>query len=265
MKLLAWIGLLFAMVAAPAANEEVYPHLGEPFAAATATPVAEVLMHPERSVNRVVRLKGRIASVCNEEGCFIEVVPPDGGDGIVVNFPGLKFTFPKDCAGLTVDVEGLLYRKIYHRARVLHWQHHSFRPGIAVPPYSSVWRMDAHAASLSGLRAALPTSGELRAAVPDKIDLAKTAFEDEGFGIDRRVIDAGSTLSQPGAATVRKIVVCVEGLATVERLGAAPVSLSPGEMAYIPAAAAFDIRAGNSAATLLIIYANVPLPSGQSH
>ncbi|MCX6556111.1 MAG: DUF4920 domain-containing protein [Candidatus Aminicenantes bacterium] len=266
MRVLAWIGLLFAAVAAPAAKGEQYPHLGEPFAAATATPVAEVLAYPERFANRVVRLTGRIASVCNEEGCFIEVVPPDGGgDGIVVNFPGLKFTFPKDCAGLTADVEGLLYGKVYHRARVAHWQHHSFRPGIAIPPFSSVWRLEARAAHLSGLRAAIPAPSELRAAIPDKINLTETAFEDEGFGVDRRVVEAGATLLQPAAATVRKIVVCVEGLAMVERAGTALVSLSPGEMTYIPAAAAFNIRAGKSVAAVLIVYANAPQPSGPSH
>jgi hypothetical protein len=266
MKQLALIGLLFAAVAAPAAKGEQYPHLGEPFATSTATPVAEVLAHPERFANRIVRITGRIASACNEEGCFIEVVSPHGGgDSIIVNFPGLKFTFPTDCAGLDADVEGLLYRKVYHRARVSHWQHHSFRPGIVVPPYSSVWRMEARAASLSGPRAAIPTPGELRAAAPDKIALAETAFEDEGFGLDRRIVEAGATLAQPAAATVRKIVVCVEGLAIVERIGVAPVSLSPGEMAYIPPAAAFAVRAGSSAAVLLIVYANVPTPSGPSH
>ncbi|MBI4916066.1 MAG: hypothetical protein HY825_09490 [Acidobacteria bacterium] len=262
MRTPVWIGLLAAAAAAEGAQGT---HHGEPFAAQFATPVADVLAHPERFVNTVVRLKGRVASACNEEGCFIEVVPQGGGDGIVVNFPGLKHTFPTDCAGLEADVEGLLYRKVYHRARVSHWQHHSFRPGIAVPPYASVLRLEARAAHLAGPRAVIPPPAELRAAVPSRIDLAESAFEDEGFGVDRRVVAAGATLAQPAAATVRKMVVCVEGRATVERSGAAPVSLAPGELAYIPPAAAFEIRAGDSPAALLIVYANVPPPPGHAH
>ena len=265
MKVWIWLGIIIATIATPAAEGQG-AHFGEPFITVQATPVAEVLEHPEHFANRVVRLTGRIASACNEEGCFIEVVPPDGGgDGIVVNFPGLAYTFPKDCAGLHADVEGLLYRKVYHRARVSHWQHHSFRPGVTVPPYSSVWRLEARAARLSGPRQAIPAPRLLRATLPNKINLAECAFEDEGFGIDRRKVEPGETLSQPAAATVRKMVVCVEGSATVERAGAATLSLSPGELAFIPPAQAFDIRAGSTMAVLLIVYANVPASPGHSH
>jgi len=265
MRLFALIVLSLATVLAGAAKEDPCTHLGEPFMTPTALPVADVLAHPEGFANRVVRLSGRIASVCNEEGCFIEIVPSAGGDGVIVNFPGLKYTFPKDCAGLHADVEGLLYRKVYHRSRVSHWQHHSFRLGVTVPPYSSVWRLEARTARLSGPRATIPASVPLRSAQPSKIDLAECAFEDEGFGIDRRMVEPGKTLSQPASAMVRKMVVCVEGSAAIERPGVTTLNLAAGDLAFIPPAVPFDIRAGSVAAVFLIVYANVPLPTGHSH
>ena len=60
---------------------------------------------PEKYFNKDVKIQGIISSVCNEEGCFIEVVPEDGkGEGIMVNFPDLTTSFPTDCAGFEVIV-----------------------------------------------------------------------------------------------------------------------------------------------------------------
>jgi mannose-6-phosphate isomerase-like protein (cupin superfamily) len=262
------IGVAVAVVPPAAAyTVDTLPlHLGDPFAAAAATPVAEVLADPDRFVNRVVRVSGIVASACDEEGCFIEVVPPQGGgDSVVVNFPGLKHTFPTDSAGLAADVEGLLYRKVYHRARVSHWQHHSYRPGVAVPEFSSVLRLEARAARLAGPRSPVPPPPPLQSASAAKVDLATSAFEDEGFGVDRRVVEAGTTLPQPVSATVRKLVFCVEGAVSVTRPGAAPVSLRPGEMTYVAKATAFDLTAGPQRAAVLIVYATVPPPPEHKH
>lgn len=113
---------LVAAATAPGGSEWI--HLGEPFTIDRETPIQKLVEHPEQYHNKDVKISGIVASICNEEGCFIEVVPKNGkGEGVVVNFPGLKHMFPLDCAGREAVVEGLFYQKIYPSARMSHWQH----------------------------------------------------------------------------------------------------------------------------------------------
>ena len=129
----ALITVAMASTAMASTADDGWLHLGEPLEIDRTTPIGEILENPSTIHDREGRIEGRVASVCNEEGCFIEVVPVDGGEGIVANFPGLTQTFPLDCAGLEAVVEGRFYQKIYPHARVDHWQHHTFRPGVEIP------------------------------------------------------------------------------------------------------------------------------------
>jgi hypothetical protein len=116
MKALGTIPLLL-MAIASAENEWV--HLGEPFTIDRETPIQGLIEHPGQYHSMDVKTSGIIASVCDEDGSFIEVVPKDGrGEGILVNFPGLTHTFPLDCAGRDVVVEGLFYQKVYPSSRI---------------------------------------------------------------------------------------------------------------------------------------------------
>jgi hypothetical protein len=173
------------------AGEGEWFHLGEALVIDEATPIREITTDPGAYHDHEVRIEGRIASVCTREGCFIEVVPADGGEGIVVNFPGLAHTFPTDCAGLEAVVEGRFYQKVYPHARVAHWQQHSFRPGEAIPEYSLAFRMDVRGADIGGARAALPAPAAIRAASADRVDLELMEFEAEGLGIGRRTVAPG--------------------------------------------------------------------------
>lgn len=240
-------------------------HLGAAFALAAETPIEEIVARPELFHNRLVRTSGVIASACNEEGCFIEVVPREGGDGIVVNFPGLVHTFPVDCAGREAVVEGLLYRKIYHAARVSHWQHHSYHVGRKVPDYSLILRLEAQAAEVAGPRVPVPPLPEIREASPFAVDLDREEFEDEGLGVGKKRLEAGVPRHQPGSAVARSLVVCLEGALSVTREGAAPVRLGPGGMAYVPPRTPYLLQAEDGApAQALIVYANTP-PEPKEH
>jgi mannose-6-phosphate isomerase-like protein (cupin superfamily) len=236
--------------------------LGAPFTLTVATPIERIAADPAAFHDRVVRIEGRIASVCTQEGCFIEVVPEQGGEGIVVNFPGLVHTFPTDCAGLEATVEGRLYQKVYPRARVDHWQHHSFRPGVAIPDFSLVLRMDAHAARIGGERSSIPPPASLRAVAPDRIDLDRVGFEDEGFGLDRRRIAPGGSVPRPSSGGNRWLVLCREGEVVVNREDGIHVALGPGELSFLPAGTDFDVRNVSSGhAVVELLYSKEVTPA----
>ena len=251
------LGIVLFFLMATALEGDEWTHLGGEFTIGDETTIRRLLEDPGRYHNRKVKISGIIASVCNEEGCFIEVVPKDGsGDGIVANFPGLRYTFPLDCAGREAIIEGLFYQKIYPSARVSHWQHHSYRRGRKVPQYALIMRMESEAAEIGGSRAGIPAPAEIRSALPHRIDLDLMEFEDEGFGIAKKQMGPGAAVQQHGMAKARKMIVCLEGSVTVHAQGSGPVKLTEGEMAFIPPATDHEIRnEGEENASYISIYA----------
>lgn len=253
----AWCSVWIIVMASGALAAERL-HLGPKFSIAEETPIEEIVADPERYHNRPVRTRGVIASACNEEGCFIEVVPRGGGAGIVANFPGLIHTFPTDCAGREAVVEGVPYRKIYHSARVSHWQHHTYHVGQPVPEYSMILRMEVRAAEIGAGRGRVPAVAAIPPASPFRVDLLREEFEDEGFGIGRKVLEAGAAQAMHWSAAARVLVVCTGGSVTVTRKGADPITLREGAMAYVPPATPYSLEAtGGTAAEVLVVYANV--------
>lgn len=247
-----------SLLLAPALpSEEEWLVLGEPLVIDQETPIESLLHDPAAHHGSTVRISGRIASVCTREGCFIEVAPKDGGgEGIVVNFPGLAYTFPVDCAGLEAVVEGRFYQKVYPRARVAHWQHHSFRRGEQVPEYSLAFRMDVSGAKIGGSRAAVPTPAQIREASAHTIALGSMEFEAEGLGIGRRTIGPGVVVPRPSTGGNRWLVVCLDGRLVVHRADRQPVPLNAWELTYIPAGVVYDIRnEGERDASFLLVYA----------
>lgn len=255
-KLVGAVVVLLLASSAVAGADEAWLHLGEPLSIARTTPIEEIANSPEAFHDRMVRIAGRIASVCTQEGCFIEVVPLNGGDGIVVNFPGLARTFPTDCAGLEAVVEGRFYQKVYPKTRVSHWQQHSFRPGEVIPEYSLALRMDARGAKVGGARAPVPAPVPIRSADPTRLDLARVDFEAEGFGIGRQVVPPGGVVPRPSTGGNRWLVLCRDGTLSVHREDRdAPVVLEAGDMSFVPAGVIFEVRnASDHNASLELVY-----------
>lgn len=252
----ALVTVVALSVVASASAENEWLQLGEPLVMSKATPIRAILDDPAAFHDHDVRIEGRIASVCTQEGCFIEVVPKDGGgEGVVVNFPGLAHTFPIESTGLEAVVEGRFYQKIYPHARVNHWQHHSFRPGVEVPEYSLAFRMDASGAKIGGTRAALPEPAEIRSATANRVDLDLLDFEAEAFGIGRRTIPPGTVVPRPSTGGNRWMVVCLVGNLVVHRQDGKPVPLSTGEMSYVSAGVMFEVRNESTAdADFILVY-----------
>lgn len=262
-----WARTVFAisMALASAATggaDEGWRQLGATFSIERITPITSITADPASFHDRVVRIEGRIASVCTQEGCFIEVVPAGGGEGIVVNFPGLAHSFPTDCAGLEAVVEGRLYQKVYPRARVDHWQHHSFRPGVEIPEFSLALRMDAHGARIGGPRSAPPQPAPMRRIEPDRVDLGLMGFEAEAFGIDRRRIAPGGSVPRPSTGGNRWLVLCRQGEVVVDRDDLGGVELSAGELSFLPAGVDFDVRnRSGHTAVVELVYSRAVAPA----
>ena len=118
--------------------------LGPAFKLGEVTPLSEPTSSPGRWVNKTVRTRGRVASVCNESGCWIDVWPLSGrGQGVLVNAGGKLFSHPLDCAGRTVEVEGKFFVKSYPPKRTRHWAHHGWRPGLKIEGAMKVLRIEA--------------------------------------------------------------------------------------------------------------------------
>jgi hypothetical protein len=259
---MAMTAAMVVTAAAPAHAEGDWIQLGEALRLDHAIPITEIAADPAAFHDRVVRIEGRIASVCTQEGCFIEVVPPGGSEGIVVNFPGLAATFPTDCAGLEAVVEGRFYQKIYPHARVEHWQHHSFRPGVEIPEFSLALRMDARGARIGGERGARVAPSPIPSIQPDVVDLDRFGFEAEAFGIDRRRIAPGGSVPRPSTGGNRWLVLCREGKVVVARAYGRDLALTPGEMSFVQAGIDFNVRnTSNAGAVVELVYSRAVQPA----
>jgi uncharacterized protein DUF4920 len=85
--------------------ETVY---GRPRALATA-PLTVAQASSEANAGRTVAVRGRTAEVCRSRGCWL--VLSEGARSIRVTFRDYAFFVPKDLAGKTVVVEGVLSRR----------------------------------------------------------------------------------------------------------------------------------------------------------
>jgi len=89
---------------------------GKPLQGLKPTPLAEVLAKPEQG--RTVRLEGKIAAVCQNKGCWMEI--QQGTSSVHVTFEGYSFFLPKDAAGRDAVLEGKVIVKARARDEVDH-------------------------------------------------------------------------------------------------------------------------------------------------
>ena len=238
-------------------NGEGWNHIGPVFSITEETALNDLTSKPENFYNKVVKIRGVIASVCNEEGCWIDLVDPVAKtQGILVNFRGLKHYFPLDCVGREAVVEGLFYRKIYGKERVSHWHHHGFRPGEKIPEFSLILRVEASAAEIGGKSVKPPNGGVIRKAQTDKIDLKIVEFESNKLGTGKKCLDEGEEEPSHTTGKYREMIFCLQGRINVEREGEKTVTLAPGEMSYISPATVHSIKSsGSKKSCYIFVYA----------
>jgi quercetin dioxygenase-like cupin family protein len=242
-------------------------HLGGPFTLTEITPIRDLTGNPGKYYNRNVKIEGVIASACMQEGCFIEVVEKDGsGEGILVNFPDLVYTFPTHCAGRTVIVEGMFYQKIYPASRVLHWQGHSYRKGKHVPEFSLIKRITAKAVDIKGEKASIPKPADIPDASIDRINLNTMEFEADGLGTGKKILLPGEMTDEHSTGKNREMILCLEGTLSIVKGNLSPYTISAGEMAYIPPETKHTIiNKTESPAVYIFVYSRQPENEKTTH
>jgi hypothetical protein len=79
--------------------------LGKPLTVKEPMPLATLLAHADDYVGKTVQVKGKIAEVCQEMGCWLEL-SNDAGQKLRVKVNDGEIVFPKDGAGKVVVAEG---------------------------------------------------------------------------------------------------------------------------------------------------------------
>jgi len=115
---------LSACAGTSSAPETVY---GRPRALTTA-PLTVAQASSEANVGQTLAVKGPAAEVCQNKGCWM--VLTEGARSIRVTFRDYAFFVPKDLAGKTVVVEGVLSRKLLSAEEAKHYAEES---GAAAP------------------------------------------------------------------------------------------------------------------------------------
>ena len=102
------VGLTLA--GAPAGAAETSKH-GEPIKSqAAALPVARVVDKAAQYEGKTVVVEGKVRAACTNKGCWMELAPTTekGTQGCRVTFKGYSFFVPRDSAGATARVEGVV-------------------------------------------------------------------------------------------------------------------------------------------------------------
>ena len=87
------------------------------------TPLAEVVLTPERFEQKPVLLHGRLSDVCQRKGCW--TVLQDGAARIRVRFQDYGFFIPKDSIGAEAFVEGTVKVEILSEKDARHYESES--------------------------------------------------------------------------------------------------------------------------------------------
>jgi uncharacterized protein DUF4920 len=106
----AVLSIASAMFALASCAHSGPQRLGTITGAAAAVPIADLLSSPELHLGKDIAVKGIVAQVCQEMGCWFEVA--DGDKRLMVDLQmGRSFTVPKNAAGYGARVEGTFVRE----------------------------------------------------------------------------------------------------------------------------------------------------------
>jgi len=117
----ATLSILFLAPVALAGGETVY---GAGVTEAESVAIGELLAHPDRYVDKQIRVDGRVTDVCPKMGCWIDITSRDGRHTVRFKVPDGEIEFPVDARGKTVEAEGVLTRIEMTREQALAWARH---------------------------------------------------------------------------------------------------------------------------------------------
>jgi hypothetical protein len=92
--------------------------LGKPLASQDPISLATLLSHGDSYAGKTVQVKGKIAAVCQEMGCWLDLVN-DAGQKIRIQVNDGEIAFPKDAAGKTAVAEGKFNKIVLTREEAI--------------------------------------------------------------------------------------------------------------------------------------------------
>jgi hypothetical protein len=93
-----------------------------PTVAGEPVPVATLIADPSLYLGKTVKCEGKVARVCQNKGCWLELQAAEGGAGLRVPMAGHAFFIPQDAVGMRAVVEGELRRSELPAAQRAHYQ-----------------------------------------------------------------------------------------------------------------------------------------------
>jgi len=106
MKNILFLFALSIIISSVSFSQEKY---GSELSLEEKTAISEIKTNPEEYLGKTVLVEGKIAAVCQNMGCWMEIVDEEG-EKIRVKVKDGEIIFPKDGAGKTALVEGEVYK-----------------------------------------------------------------------------------------------------------------------------------------------------------
>lgn len=222
--------------------------------------VADVTSQQDRFVGEEVEVRGLVASVCRQEGCFIDIVPASGaGEGILVSGRHGPGNFPLDCVGKVATVRGTFYRKIYPRSRMEHWHHHGWRPAEqAIPAFAMILRIEADSVAFSDAPARVAVNQPAVRSYESRIvDLALAEFEAAGMGTGRKCLEPGQTMPEHSTGRYHELILAIEGEVKVT-MASGVERLAAGQACYVPPETRHSVTNGGTRRACYVFVYSVP-------
>lgn len=93
---------------------------GAPLGNTAPVPVAQVIENPKAYEGKTLTVEGKIARVCQEKGCWMELTEKEGDPGLRITFKDYGFFVPTDSEGKKVKAEGIIELKTLKKDVVEH-------------------------------------------------------------------------------------------------------------------------------------------------
>jgi hypothetical protein len=94
---------------------------------AKAVPLTEVIAHPDAYTKTAVVVEGVVATNCERKGCWMQLVPAEGKQGVRVTFKDYGFFVPLDSKGARVRAEGVATVKTLSKKEADHLEEEGAR------------------------------------------------------------------------------------------------------------------------------------------
>lgn len=92
----------------PAAAAQEAVQRGAPIGRSAAVPLATVLENPQAYTRTPVVVEGVVERACTNKGCWMQLAPAAGEEGIRVTFQDYAYFIPLNSAGMQARAEGVI-------------------------------------------------------------------------------------------------------------------------------------------------------------